>query len=138
MDILNFIPNDRQLLESIEAFIARHNMAPTRFGREAANEPAFIQSLRDGRAVTLKTANRLVAFMKQHDALLAADAAEASPDNSQGNIGAADSTPSPIPQGSATPPGRPPAAGVCGAEGVPAAQTSSAAGQGSAGQGVAA
>lgn len=121
MSNLISIPDDKQLLESIESFLVRHAMPYTRFGREATGEASFVQTLRDGRKIKLETANRVVAFMQQHDARLAAEAGGASPDNSTSNIGAADSTPMPITQGAALAPGRLPAAGV--------RETSPAAGQ---------
>lgn len=82
------IVDDQQLLETIEAFLARHKMAPTRFGRAVVGEAGFIERLRGGRSVTLKTANRIVDFMKIHDECLASEANMPSPDNAPENIGA--------------------------------------------------
>lgn len=83
MDILD----DKQLLEAIDAFLARHSMAPTRFGREVVGEAGFIERLRGGRSVTLKTANRIVEYMKDHDAQLAQSSGSPSPDILPANIG---------------------------------------------------
>lgn len=58
---------DAQLIERIEAFLIRHDMAPTRFGREAANEASFINTLKNGRSVSLARANKVVAFMERYE-----------------------------------------------------------------------
>jgi hypothetical protein len=63
------IPTQDELLERIEKFCAKHDMAETRFGREAVNNPAFIRGLRDGKSPTLETLNRLKAFMARIDDL---------------------------------------------------------------------
>lgn len=61
------IITDAELLTRIEAFLERTEMAPTRFGREAMREPSFIESLRNGRSISLRNANRLLRFMSDHD-----------------------------------------------------------------------
>lgn len=58
---------DQQLIERIEAFLKRHDMAPTRFGREAAKEASLLTTLKSGRSVSLARANRIVAFMERYD-----------------------------------------------------------------------
>ena len=58
---------DEQLIQQIEAFLARHGMAPTRFGRDAAKEAALLATLKNGRSLSLARANRIVAFMRQYD-----------------------------------------------------------------------
>lgn len=63
---------DEQLIEAMEAFCERHDMAPTRFGREAAREAQLIQSLKSGRSISLSRANRIVAFMNAYEASRAA------------------------------------------------------------------
>lgn len=63
---------EEQLIETIEAFCERHEMAPTRFGREAAREAQLIQSLKSGRSLTLARANRIVSFMNAYEASRAA------------------------------------------------------------------
>ena len=64
------IPTHAQLLARIEAFLDRHEMAESRFGREAINNPAFISNLRKEPPVspTLETLNRVGAFMDRTDA----------------------------------------------------------------------
>lgn len=61
------IPTDAELLASIKAFIDRHNMAPTRFGRDATGEPQLIDSIEKGRSPSLNTLQRIAAFMKAKD-----------------------------------------------------------------------
>jgi hypothetical protein len=55
------IPNHAELLARIEAFCLRHDMAETRFGREAVSNPNFISGLRRDPPVspTLKTLNEV-------------------------------------------------------------------------------
>lgn len=62
------IPTDAELLGSINAFIARHGMAPTRFGREATGEPQLIASIEGGRSPSLKVLQKIAAFMARYDA----------------------------------------------------------------------
>jgi hypothetical protein len=61
------IITDEELLERIEAFIRRTEMPPTRFGREAMREASFIESLRNGRSLSLRNANRVLRFMAEHE-----------------------------------------------------------------------
>ena len=64
------IPTHSELVERIDAFLARHEMAPTRLGRIATGEPNLIPSIRDGRQPNLETLNRLGRVMAEHDAAL--------------------------------------------------------------------
>lgn len=59
------VPTHDQLIERIEAFCRRHDMAESRFGREAVNNPAFVSGLRREPPVspTLETLNKVSAFM---------------------------------------------------------------------------
>ena len=54
---------DEQLRMDIEAWIARHGLSTTRFGRDALGDPGFVEALRSGRRVRLATADRVLAFM---------------------------------------------------------------------------
>jgi hypothetical protein len=76
---------DAELLAHIDRFLERSGMTPTRFGLDAVGEGGFIKSLRDGRSVSLKIANRVLAFIAEQDALCAA-AAASSPDNGSETI----------------------------------------------------
>lgn len=64
------IPTEAELLVKVRAFLERHDMAPTRFGREATGEPQLIDSIERGRSPSLKTAQRIAAFMAEKDAEL--------------------------------------------------------------------
>ena len=69
------IPSDKQLLDKIEAFLVAHDMSPTRFGIEATGERSLVKSIKDGRSLTLRHANRIAEFMENYVA--EANAAEA-------------------------------------------------------------
>lgn len=61
------IPTDAELLATIDAFLKRHDMAPTRFGRDATGEPQLIDSIRKGRSPSLNTLQRIADFMAEKD-----------------------------------------------------------------------
>lgn len=65
------LASDADVLDAIERFCAVHKMAITAFGREAFGDSNLVPQLRDGRSLTLKSAERLVRFMDQHEADLA-------------------------------------------------------------------
>ncbi|WP_341210727.1 hypothetical protein [Sphingomonas paucimobilis] len=60
------IPTNAELISSIEAFLKRTEMRPTRFGRLATGEPQLIASLKLGRSPSLDTASRIVRFMSEY------------------------------------------------------------------------
>jgi hypothetical protein len=63
------VPTHEQLIESIDAFQARHpKIGDARLGREATGEPGLIQRLRRGSSPTLAVLNRLKDFMSAKDA----------------------------------------------------------------------
>ena len=53
----------RALLAEIEAFLAQSGLTPTKFGLAAVNDGHLVANLRKGNSVTLKTADRVRAFM---------------------------------------------------------------------------
>lgn len=55
------------LLAEIDAFLARHGMAETRFGRDAMNDAHFVSRLRKGGSTTLRTVEKLNCFMAARD-----------------------------------------------------------------------
>ncbi|HET7255586.1 MAG TPA: hypothetical protein VFJ46_17655 [Xanthobacteraceae bacterium] len=58
------IVTDAQLLEQIEAFLVKADMAPSKFGRDAIGDAALVFQLRDGkRSLSLRTAEKVVQFM---------------------------------------------------------------------------
>lgn len=50
-------------LRSIETFLRRTGMPPTRFGREAMRDPRFVLDLRNGREPSDRTRRRVEHFM---------------------------------------------------------------------------
>ncbi|MEA3541966.1 MAG: hypothetical protein U9R77_07590 [Pseudomonadota bacterium] len=75
------IPTHREVLAQIEAFLIRHNMAPTRFGREATGEPQLIDSMQKGRSPSLKVLERVAVFMKERDTAADSAASSSKPDD---------------------------------------------------------
>lgn len=51
------------LLSEIEAFVAKHAMAETTFGRLAVNDGKFVARLRDNGNITFSTAARVRDFI---------------------------------------------------------------------------
>lgn len=75
------------MIASIEAFISRHRMKPSRFGAEATGEPQLLASLKHaGRSPSLRVLERIAAYMARKDAEagLAADHAASDSDASAG------------------------------------------------------
>lgn len=67
------IPTPEELVAKIEAFIARHEMAETRFGRDAVRDPNLLSDLRAGQRLPgLLKLTRIADFMRQKDADLSA------------------------------------------------------------------
>lgn len=58
------------LPDTIEAFLALHDMAPVTFGRLAAKDPHFVRDIRGGRRVWPETDAKIRAFMANHRAPL--------------------------------------------------------------------
>jgi len=56
------------LIRSVETFLRRHRMPPTKFGRLAAHDPRFVLDLRLGRIPRERTEARIRAFMSGYDA----------------------------------------------------------------------
>jgi hypothetical protein len=71
------ILTDAELLTSIEDFLGRTNMAPSRFGREAMREGQLIDTLRKGRSLSLANVNRVLGFMENYEAHQSAPEPEA-------------------------------------------------------------
>lgn len=51
------------LRRRIELYLRRSAMAPTRFGREAVNDPRFVREFRNGRELRETTAARVNAWL---------------------------------------------------------------------------
>lgn len=52
------------LLQEVERFIKAHDIAATRFGREAVRDPRFVLDMRKGRTPHAKTTAKVRAFMR--------------------------------------------------------------------------
>lgn len=55
------------LLVRIDAFLVKHQMADSRFGTMAVNDPSVISRLREGREPRSKTIKRLNSFMDDYE-----------------------------------------------------------------------
>ena len=55
-------------MELIEAFLLRHDMAPSRFGILLTNDPAFVLRMRRGRALMSPMQDRIIEFTRAYDA----------------------------------------------------------------------
>ncbi len=56
------------LQRRIELYLRRHRMSPTRFGREAVNDPRFVFDLRNGRELREKTVARVSDWLDGREA----------------------------------------------------------------------
>ncbi len=57
------IPLDDKLKRCVAAWCARHGVSARYLGRAALGDPGFVDALRRGRSVGMKTADRVLAFM---------------------------------------------------------------------------
>lgn len=57
---------DQALLAKVEQFIADKNIPPSRFGREVMGDGALIQTLREGRSLTLKNAGKVIQYIQSY------------------------------------------------------------------------
>jgi hypothetical protein len=55
------------LLRRIERHLKQSGMTPTRFGREAVNDPRFVRDLRSGREPRTNTAARVEAYLLRQE-----------------------------------------------------------------------
>lgn len=56
------------LRRRIELYLRKHAMAPTRFGREAVNDPRFVSDLRKGRELRETTEVRVQRWLDSREA----------------------------------------------------------------------
>ncbi|WP_343518119.1 hypothetical protein [Sphingomonas sp.] len=61
------IMTDAMLLEAVEAFLARTEMKPTRLGLESLGDGGLVKNIREGRSLSLRNAEKLVAFMEEFE-----------------------------------------------------------------------
>jgi hypothetical protein len=60
------MPETEAIIREIENYCRQTNTAESTFGRRAVNDGKFMARLREGKSVTLKTLNRVHAFMHNH------------------------------------------------------------------------
>lgn len=58
----------KELLDQIEKFLARHDMAHTTFGRLSCNDAHAVRRLREGIGLTVRRVDIYRAFMAEYDA----------------------------------------------------------------------
>lgn len=59
----------------IEAFMVKHGMNPTTFGKESCNDSAFVFRIRQGRSPSLDKANDILKWMREYEKKLCGVAA---------------------------------------------------------------
>lgn len=83
------MPTDEDLLAKVEQFLTTNDVAPTRFGREAMGEASLVSRMRAGRSMSLRNANKLIAFMDSYSPTGEAADTATDIDRSSGKIGSA-------------------------------------------------
>ena len=58
---------EQQFRSRVRAFLERSRLSPTRFGRMALGKPSLLRRIERGRSPTLRTADRILAFMAEYD-----------------------------------------------------------------------
>lgn len=58
----------KSLLAEIEAFLERHAMPHSTFGKSVVNDANYVKRLRAGGRTTLETAQKVRRFMSDHEA----------------------------------------------------------------------
>ena len=58
-----------QILNRVEAFLTASGLKVSEFGRQSVGDPNFVTHLRRGRAPTLATADKVLAYIAQLEAL---------------------------------------------------------------------
>ncbi len=61
------VPSQTQVVALIDAFLIRHDMAPSRLGRDALKESQFVTDVRAGPQPRLSKLATLLAFMRERD-----------------------------------------------------------------------
>lgn len=64
------LPTRDELLDRMRSFCERHQMAPSRFGRECNGEGQLIKSIEEGRSPSLDLLHQIRNFMAAKDAEL--------------------------------------------------------------------
>ena len=58
---------EQQFASRLSAFLRRTGLRPTTFGRMALGDPNLVRQIDGGRSLTLRTADRVLAFMAEYD-----------------------------------------------------------------------
>ena len=58
---------EQQFRSRVRAFLGRSSLSPTRFGRMALGDPSLVRRIERGRSLTLRTADRILAFVSEYD-----------------------------------------------------------------------
>lgn len=61
------IITETELLKRIREFLARHEMAPTTFGRNATGNANLVKELEEGKSPSLRTVQRIADYMTEKD-----------------------------------------------------------------------
>jgi hypothetical protein len=61
------IITETELLRRIREFLARHEMAPTTFGRNATGNANLVKELEEGKSPSLRTVQRIADYMTEKD-----------------------------------------------------------------------
>jgi len=61
------LPTSSEVLSTIDAFLTRHGMAPSRFGSEATGDANLVAELRKGLSPRLNRLHRIKAYMARID-----------------------------------------------------------------------
>jgi len=59
-----------QFHAEVESFLEHSGFKATEFGRQAAGDPSLVLNLRRGRSPTFATADRILAFVREHECLV--------------------------------------------------------------------
>lgn len=62
---MNILTTDH-LLHQIDTFLKRSGMSPTEMGKAIANDSALIFDIRNGRSPSLRTVERIMAYIETH------------------------------------------------------------------------
>jgi hypothetical protein len=65
------LPSHADVVALIDSFLFRHDMAPSRLGRDALGEPQFVSEVRDGRMPSMATLQKVLDFMRAREEKLA-------------------------------------------------------------------
>ena len=58
---------EEQFISRVSAFLGRSGVSPTAFGKMAVGDPNLMRRIGRGRSPSLRTADRILAFIAEHD-----------------------------------------------------------------------